>query len=142
MYNSDPQFQAYKYKNFQTNLSNLKKIVKGNINQIEFDNQAVLEQLHNFPRPTHNKRKNVLWHTNLAKASLELDVAAGKADDVKPSKLKKSRPEYEPFNNKQFCKAVHAEKSKQKGEKIWVAKRNKKGMMKHINEREDRLASL
>ena len=51
--------------------------------------------------------------------------------------MKKSRPEYEAFENEQFCKAVHAEKSNQKGEMFWVAKRNKKGMMKHIKQREE-----
>ena len=140
VYDSDPRFQAYEYKNFRTNLNSLKKVVEENIDQIEFNNQSVLEQLQNFPRPPWNKHGNVFWHTHPAKALLQLDVAAGKADNVKPSELKKSRPEYEAFENEQFCKAVHAEKSKQKGETFWVAKRNKKGMKKHIKQREEQLA--
>jgi len=56
----------------------------------------------------HNKPGNVLWHTHPTKGLLECDVAVGKAENIKPSELKKSRPEYEPFDNKQFCKAVHA----------------------------------
>ena len=66
-------------------------------------------------------------HGHCAKELLELDVAAGKTNGVKPLDLKKTRHEYKDFDNIQFCKAVHREKAKQREETFWIGKRNREG---------------
>ena len=136
---SKAEFQEYKKTNFCNNLRSLRKAVLKNVRSIAFDDAAAKQHLTNFPPSEINNRGNLRMHGHPAKQLLELDVAAGRANGRKPSELKKDRPEYAGFGTKQFCKAVHNEKQKQRGEKVWTEKRNKEGAKRHAKRREAQL---
>lgn len=135
----DPRFLRYDKTNFATNLRNLRKVIKTNIAKIQFDDQAALDHINNFPPSDINNRGNVRLDGHPAKNLLELDVAAGYADNMKPSELKKTRPEYECFGTKQWCKAVNKERSKQKQDEFWIDERNREGARRHAERRTARL---
>jgi hypothetical protein len=95
----------------------------------------VEDHLKNFPPSKINNRGKVRLHGHPAKELLELDVAAGDADGKKPAELKKTRPEYQHFDNIQWSKAVHREKAKQREAHVWVEARNREGQRRHIERR-------
>jgi hypothetical protein len=136
---SKPEFWEYNKTNFCNNLRSLGKAVLKNVKSIAFNDAAAKRHLVNFPPSTINNRGNLRMHGHVAKKLLELDVAAGKAFGRKPSELKKDRPEYDGFGTIQFCKAVHNEKQKQGGEKVWIDKRNREGAKRHRKRREEQL---
>ena len=77
----------------------------------------------------------------------------GKANEMKPKDLWKSRNEYKEFPLDVFCGHVHQEKRAQQEVPYWIVKRNKKGLRKHnehandlkqawLNARGDELAKM
>lgn len=135
----DSRFKQYKKGNFSNNLRSLRKKIAINLKSIGFENEASKQHNINFTPTILNSRGNVRMHKHPAKKLLELDVAAGRATNKKPAELKKEREEYADFGTIQWCKAVNNERQKQRGEKVWIDKRNKEGAKRHLKRREAEL---
>jgi hypothetical protein len=56
-----------------------------------------------------------------------------------PAQLQQTRPEYKPFDKRQWTKAVNKEKSKQREEAFWVDKRDNEGARRRIKRRDQQL---
>lgn len=121
-------------------LRRLKTTIHGNIEKIAFDDKAAAAHKLLFPASEVNNRGNLRLHGHRAKALLELDVAAGKAEGITPAALPETRDEYKFFtDNRQWCKAVNKEKEKQKKAGFWMDKRNGEGQTRHAKRREAQL---
>lgn len=151
IWESEPGYQEYELRKFKNNVARLKKTVKCQMKQTEFDNLHVPIHKKDFPRAKLTNRGHAFWDTCKAKEYLEYDVAyelekkkvydsEKKYEDpdyklIKPSKLRKTRPDYELLDVTTFCKRFHEEVKKQRGQTFWVEKRNKKSMKKHLKEK-------
>jgi hypothetical protein len=110
---SDEQLKHYDKNNFCLNLQSLKETIESNIKCIDFDNKALVSHNINYPPSKIINHGNVNMYRHPAKKLLELNVAEGKANEIKPAELKKKRPEYKDFGLIQWCNAVNKDNSKQ-----------------------------
>ena len=130
--NSDERYQQY--PNFEKYYKDLKAQVEAEKRQVKEDDIAAERHMRNNQRSAINKRGYPHWDTHAAKKLLELDVAKGAHQKMKPSKLRDTRVEYKEFPSDVFAKRVHREASKQLGAEFWAYKRNKRGMKKYLKE--------
>ena len=136
IYKIHPDFKLYAYKNFETNLANLKAAVNKIKKYNEEDERDFNQQQLMFPRKPHTSRGEPFWDTHLANQSLQEDVKSGKADEMVPRKLWETRPEYREFSKKVFGQHVKQEKRSQREKPYWVPRRNKEGMKRHQEDAE------
>lgn len=77
-YASKPElFSPFKYENFVTNLRNLKKSVKGELEAISFDDEAVKKEQAAFPLSELDRRGNKRFHDHPARQLLIDDIKNG-----------------------------------------------------------------
>jgi hypothetical protein len=92
------------------------------------------EFLSRFPRAPLNKRGYPHWDGHPAQGWLQVDVANGLHEKMKPRKLRKTRECYMEFPKEVFVKRVHAEIARQKAAGFWADKRNKKAMKRYLED--------
>ena len=138
VWGSREDLRLYPKANVCDAIRRYRKTILIQMKSIKFEDKAADQHWTRFCESAVDSRGNPKLHNSAAKNLLELDVAAGRAKGRKPSDIKKDRPEYAPFETKQWRRAVNNERQKQKGE-IWYAKRNKQGALRHIKHREAQL---
>lgn len=87
-----------------------------------------------FPRKAKTSRGQPFWDTHPAHD----DIKTGHVASMKPAEIKASRPEYEPFDDKDFTKKVDQERSKQRTAPYWWMKK-KKQQRKKLEEEMDQM---
>ena len=131
---SDPRYNAFPFKNFTTNLRNLKTKIATTKAQVEFDDKAVADHQRLFPRKSVTKNGYPHWNKHPAKKHLEKDIRNGTAKSLCPKELRMTRSSYQKFPERVFCTRVQAERRKQREAAFWVDKRNKKARRRHDEE--------
>ena len=134
--NSDAGYSQY--PKFEKYFKDLKARVKAEKRQVEVDDLAAKMHLLAFERGPMNAKGYPYWDTHPAKTLLEVDVANKLHEQMKPSKLRKTRSEYMEFPADVFRQNVGNEIKKQNGAAFWAYKRNKRGMKKYLNELKER----
>lgn len=130
--NSNEQYKDY--PKFAEYYINLKLCVEAEMAQVRADDIAAEEHIRNNPRKPLNRRGYPHWDTHAAKPMLERDIANKVHERMTPQQLRMSanRREYQDFLPKVFAARVHAEVARQKAVKFWAFKRNKQGMIRHM----------
>ena len=124
--NADARYKQY--PNFPKYYEDLKVQVAMEKKNVREDDVAVEEFMKNNPRSDLNKRGYPHWDTHAAKKLLEVDVANGLHEKMKPRELRRTREEYKEFPRDVFVKRVNREVDKQRCAEFWAFKRNKRGM--------------
>jgi hypothetical protein len=116
-----PEFQRYKYKNFRTNLNNLRKKVRKDREAATEDDTFVAKQLQKVPYSLRtvigygDRRVSYpRWPGHPAQHMLRFDMDMEKHLEMTPTELCASRPEYREFPQDVFRKHIHQELLAQK----------------------------
>lgn len=83
--------------NFTRRLRDLREIVKRDKSRAIEDKQALAISIRNHPVPEKNHKGEPQWNGSAAQQLLKVDMEAGKHKFMKPSDLRKTRPEYQLF---------------------------------------------
>jgi len=137
-----PFFHQYKYTNFRTNLNALKKSIRTNTEQVEFDEQAFKVESNTFTRGTHTSQGNPYYDTSDARVSLVKDVADSGVVDMyrnTPRLLRATKPEYQCFKPDVFTKHFNREIRRKKEAAGWQHRRNLQGSKNHLQRLNDEL---
>jgi hypothetical protein len=130
VYDSDKeQFHLFEYTKFRTNLNSLKKSVRSEGQQINFDDNTVRHEAAKFPRKEVTSKGLPFYDTSEARKALVADVSSGKAELYQghPRDLRKTNNEYAKFPPIIFAKHVHREKQKVIEKVGWQNRRNVEG---------------
>jgi hypothetical protein len=127
-------FTKYEWKNFKTNLKNLREKIISDRQLVLLEEAAFKQDIKNFPRNATTNRGYPFWDTHAAMGMLEKDVENGIAYELKPKQLRASKEEYQDFPLLVFGRHVHQEKRKQREEPYWVFKRNATAQKTHDEE--------
>ncbi len=139
VYEAEPLFQRYPFKNFKTNFVNLKASIKEEKDAINFDQAAFKKEKEMFPRNSTTKGGNPFWDMHEAQRLLAEDVKAGKTLQMKPSALQETRSEYQAFPLSIFRGHKYQEERKEREAIYWQKKRNDKGRKMHHEKEADKL---
>ena len=120
-----PEFTAFPYDNFRTNLNNLRKAIAKLQDSALWDSQALARDRKLFPRPDKNFRGEPQWHGSDAEALLKQDVTDGKQKTMKPKDLYKSRNEYQVYPLHIFRGHIDQEERAQKHVAQWYKKKKR-----------------
>lgn len=131
IHRSNDQYKLY--PNFPKYYRALQLHIEEEKMQVKADDIAAVDQLKNNPRNLLNKRGYPHWDTHAAKILLEHDIANKVNEKMSPQQLRMTRDAYREFPPKVFGQRVQAEKSKQRSAKFWALKRNKEGLIRHMN---------
>lgn len=113
VFNSRPEYQAYAYRNFATNLKNLRGAIASDHARMVEDAACYEHDLAIVHNQGFRSEPDYLpWHRSPAATLLAHDVAEGKNKTMPPRDLRATRPEYEPFPLKQFRQFVQQEVGK------------------------------
>ena len=134
IHKSHPWFCVYNFGKFKGYLETIQGANEKLRNIVKQDEEDILSELTAFPRKEVTNRGIPFWDSHIARALLEKDVRDGKAEEMKPKMLWKSRREYKDFPEEIFSKHVHQEKRRQREEPGWIIKRNKKALKTHEDE--------
>jgi hypothetical protein len=110
VYNSQEEFQQYNIRSFKTNLRNLIAGLKLKEERAFFDNAAIEHHLLHFPRPQLTNRNYPFWDTSSAMTLLAEDINEGLHQQMTPSQLRNTQPEYQEFPLDVFRRHIHQEK--------------------------------
>ena len=125
--------QYKQYSNFPKYYQALQLQIKEEKMQVKADDIAAADQLRQNPRHPLNKRGYPHWDSHTAKQLLEHDIANKLNEQLSPQQLRMTRDAYKEFLPKVFAQRVHAEKSKQRAASFWALKRNREGLVRHMN---------
>lgn len=154
VYDSHSIFQQYPFVRFKDNMKSLAKQVKIDEEWAKIEVEDVERDMKLVKRHKLTVRGYPFWNTHRANKLLCEDVKSGKllllngnhdqhnntnfhiaflgkANEMKPKDLWKSRNEYKEFPLDVFRGHVHQEKRAQREGPYWQVKRNKKGLKKH-----------
>jgi hypothetical protein len=134
VYEADPLFKRFPFKNFKTNFANLKASIKEEKDAINFDQEAFKKETELFPRNPTTKAGNPFWDKHDAQRLMAEDVKAGKTLQMKPSKLQETRIEYQAFPLSILRGHKYQEERKEREAVYWLKKRNDKARKKHEKE--------
>jgi hypothetical protein len=110
VYDMRPEYKKWPYKNFQTNLRNLRKAIAHSYERMLADceayghDQALLMTLR-----ADNNPQDVPWHKSEAKTLLKQDIDDGRHKQMKPEAVHGMREEYQAFPLKTFRNHIHQE---------------------------------
>ena len=125
--------QYKQYPNFPKYYQALQLQIKEEKLQVKADDIAAADQLRKNPRHPLNKRGYPHWDSHSAKQLLERDIANKVNEQMSPQQLRMTRDAYKEFPPKVFAQRVQAEKSKQRAASFWALKRNREGIVRHMN---------
>ena len=154
VYDSHSIFQQYPFVRFKDNMKSLAKQVKIDEEWAKVEVEDVERDMELVKRNKLTVRGYPFWNTHRANKLLCEDVKSGKslllngnhdqhnntnfhiaflgkANEMKPKDLWKTRNEYKEFPLDVFRGHVHQEKRAQREGPYWQVKRNKKGLKKH-----------
>jgi hypothetical protein len=113
-YRVKPEFANVGFSQFKARLTDHRKQVLKKVTQQQTEWQAYLRDIGLNPRQSHNNRGEPVFDLSPAKELLRKDVIAGVHEDLSPSQLWESRPEYMEFKLKKFRQRIYQEVRLQK----------------------------
>ena len=125
IWQSDPIFQQYEFEKFKDYLKNMANRTSARKKQIHDEHQAYLSDMRQLPVSDKTSRGYPFWDTHEASKLLEKDEESGKAKELKPKELWKSRLEYQDFPLDVFRKHIYQLRYKKLATPFWQYKRNK-----------------
>jgi len=131
VHRSNDQYKLY--PNFPKYYRALQLHIEEEKMQVIADDIAAADQMKQNPRHRLNKRGYPHWDTHIAKILLERDIANKVHEKMSPQQLRMTRDAYKEFPPRVFGQQVQAEKTKQRAAKFWALKRNKEGLIRHMN---------
>ena len=131
IWQSDPIFQQYEFEKFKDYLKNMANRTDARKKQIHDEYLAFLSDMRKLPASGMTSRGYPFWDTHDASELLEEDEESGKAKELKPKQLWKSRPEYQDFPLDVFRKHIYQLRYKRLATPFWQYKRNKNARMKY-----------
>jgi len=122
VYQMHPEYKLYPYKNFPTNLRNLRKAI--GLKQVEADRvtSALAHDLQVRIPPNDPLR----WNGSAAQKLLLQDIAAGLHQGLKPAQIWSSRPEYKCFDKKKFSNYLHHAANQEVEKAYWLFNNRKR----------------
>jgi hypothetical protein len=101
-----PQFRLYPYKNFVTNLRNLRILIKGQTEYAASDVLALAHDRRIYPVASVDQQGAPRWEGSSAQTWLSTDIDDGKHLAMKPQMLHCTREEYKAFKLTTFRKHI------------------------------------
>jgi hypothetical protein len=138
IWQSDQLFQQYEFEKFKEYLKNMAHRTTARKKQLRDEYQAYLSDMEQLPMRDATARGYPFWNTHEASKLLEKDEMSGKATELKPKQLWKSRLEYQDFPLRVFRKHIYQLRSKRLAAPFWQYKRNKNAQ-KNYEETENML---
>jgi len=126
IWESSKLFKCYPFADFKKYDNEMMKLTQLRRERLRREREAFECDRATFPPSERTVRDEPFWNRHVAKEKLKDDVERGLAD-VKPSKLRETRPEYKDFKPATFSKHVFQEKSKQRAAPYWQVKCKKIG---------------
>jgi len=121
-------YHEYEFKNFKTNLGDLKEALKKQFGKAVSDHLALWNDITHRPRngPTDSTRPCPRWEGSEAERLLKLDMEEGLHEQMRPSDLFFSRPEYAPWPLEVFRDHIYQGSRSELETPYWMAKRAEK----------------
>jgi len=116
------EYKRYAFKNFSTNLRNLRKAIKTGQEKADSDNAALTHDrlIHSVGSETAKGCGYARWEGSDAEWFLKEDVDVRKHKNIAPRDLHKTRPEYQAFPLKVFRDHVHQETHSRLTKAYWM----------------------
>jgi len=124
VYNMRPEYRAYKYDNFVTNLRNLRKSL-AELQERADDDAAALAHDEALDLRSNGK-PYPRWQGTEAETLLKLDIDNDQQKNKTPRELQATRPEYAPYPSKVFRDHIHQETRSRLERSYWLARRKEK----------------
>ena len=102
------------YEQFVARLRDHRRLIKKRKERASLELELLNREREMYPRATHNNRGELVFDMLSAKKLLRKDVKDKKHEQMTPSELKKTRPEYKPFSAKKFKHRIYQEVRYQK----------------------------
>ena len=109
----------------------MKKLTDKKRKLLKRDVEIFRQDLSLFPRKEYTSRDKLFWDTHRANFLLAEDTLSGKAKEMKPKALWKSREEYQEFLLEDFRKHIYQERNKQLAGAYWQQKLRRVAAKKH-----------
>lgn len=109
VYDMRPEYKKWAFKNFQTNLRNLRKNISNNYARMLADREAYEHDRALLRVLRASNPPDVPWHKSEAKKILKQDIDDGKHKQMKPEELHGMREEYQAFPLKKFRNHIYQE---------------------------------
>lgn len=147
IYHTEPLFEQYPWKNFQSNFNRLMDKLDLEEECIAFDQAAVDHYRNKKPQPLTTVRGEPFWEGHPAQALLK-DFVAKQDEDWKnkliprkllPAELHGSKSDYKAFSLPTFRNHYYRDMRALRESVYWQKKRNKDGQKKHDHEDDQRL---
>jgi hypothetical protein len=126
VYGMRPEYMKFPYKNFPTNLNNLRKAIADNYERMQVDCEAYGHDLSVLKKSVTVDLTNLPWHKSEAKELLRKDIDDGKHLQMEPSALRSTREEYMGFTSEVFRKHIHQEVDSRSKRAFRFEKKSKK----------------
>lgn len=125
VYDMRIEYSAYEFKNFKTNLKNLRAAIARN-RLAAVHNMMARESFEMRNRITNSVNSTLpVWHKTEAPKLLAIDVANGLHETMKPRALWKSRVAYMQFDAKKFNNHLYSFVKNSKARAYWMNKKSK-----------------
>jgi hypothetical protein len=110
VYDMRPEYKKWTYRNFQTNLRNLRKALATSYARMLSDCDAYGHDRSLLTTLQAGKNPNdIPWHKSEAKNLLKKDINDGRHKEMKPEVLHGTREEYQAFPLKTFRNHIYQE---------------------------------
>ena len=131
IWQSDELFQQYELEKFKEYYKNMVIRTDKRKQSIRDEYKAYQDDMLKLPRCNKTTRGYPFWETHKASELLEKDEESGRAHELKPMALWKSRTEYQDFPIDVFRKHIYQLRSKRLAAPFWQYKRNMIARMKY-----------
>ena len=131
IWQSDELFQQYELEKFKEYYKNMVIRTDKRKQSIRDEYKAYQDDMLKLPRCNKTTRGYPFWETHKASELLEKDEESGRAEELKPMALWKSRKEYQDFPIDVFRKHIYQLRSKRLAAPFWQYKRNMIARMKY-----------
>lgn len=112
VYEMRPEYKEWPYKNFPTNLSNLREKISTEYEKALINLATYGHDMARLRTLRAGQPQVVLWHQSNAKWMLIQDINMGKHKQILPSELRMTRAEYQMFDLKTFRNHIYQEVDK------------------------------
>jgi hypothetical protein len=109
VYHMRPEYGAYKFENFRTNLGNLRAAVAASWERMQADAVAYGHDKAVWNSLQHANPRRLQWAESEAKMFLKQDIDEGKHLHLSPSELYATRAEYQEFPLQKFRNHIYQE---------------------------------
>eukprot|EP00980_Cylindrotheca_fusiformis_P020426 scaffold7476_cov68-Cylindrotheca_fusiformis.AAC.3 len=117
------EYKAVKIQNFRSNWNAMKKRIAAHKERANVDESIYLHDVSIYKL---SRDKDHLWHGSEAERLLKIDVKRQRHEQLHPSFLYLSRPEYQKFDYQVFRKHIHQEARSARETPYWTYKKAKR----------------